>query len=150
MACHQHLLYHIVFSTKRRVGVITPAVEKRVWSALGAASNKHHVTPVQIGGVEDHVHVLVSAPRTKAPSQIVQYVKGSSSRWINASIPELDGFAWQTGYGIFSVSRSVVRTTARYIANQRAHHAHFSFEDEYLKLLQQHSVKIEDSRFLWD
>lgn len=144
------LYYHLVFSTKNRIESITPPLERRVWKALGAAASAHRMIPVRIGGIEDHVHVLLNAPRTLAPFQIAQFIKGSSSRWINLAIPELEGFAWQTGYGIFSVSRSAVNSTARYIANQRVHHSRYAFEEEYRRLLKMHNVTVDDPCFLWD
>src|ERR1700736_3174961 len=102
------LHYHIIFSTKRREAWITPDIEHRVWAYLGGIARENQMKPLQIGGIEDHVHVLVGAPPTLAPSKIAQLVKGGSSAWIHTEFPELRDFAWQDGYGAFAVSKSNV------------------------------------------
>jgi REP element-mobilizing transposase RayT len=103
---------------------------------------------VQIGGIEDHIHALILAPPTVAPSQIAQYLKGDSSKWIHEEFPKLSGFAWQYGYGGFTVSKSLVPGVIEYIRNQREHHHKRSFQEEYVELLKKHGVDY-DERYLW-
>ncbi|HEV2904861.1 MAG TPA: transposase [Pyrinomonadaceae bacterium] len=103
---------------------------------------------VHIGGIEDHIHALVLAPATIAPSQIAQYLKGDSSKWIHDEFPKLRGFEWQDGYGGFSVSKSSVPDVIEYIRNQREHHRKRTFKEEYLELLEKHGVDY-DERYLW-
>ena len=91
------LHYHIVFSTKNRMKSINTEIEPRLWAYLGGVARKHGMTALQVGGVEDHVHALVAAPPSVAPSQIAQYLKGDSSRWFHEEFPSLRGFAWQDG-----------------------------------------------------
>ncbi len=93
------LYYHIVFSTKNRATFINPEIEARVWAYLGGVARAHKITALQVGGIEDHIHALVMAPATLAPSQIAQYLKGDSSKWIHEEFPTLRGFAWQDGTG---------------------------------------------------
>jgi len=103
---------------------------------------------LQVGGIEDHVHALVIAPPVVSPSQIAQYLKGESSKWIHEEFPKLRGFEWQDGYGAFSVSKSNLPDVIVYIRNQREHHRKKTFQQEYLELLVKHGVEY-DERYLW-
>jgi REP element-mobilizing transposase RayT len=143
------LHYHLVFSTKNRERWIYPEIEERVWSYLAGIAKQNKMTPIQIGGVEDHVHVLLGASPTLAPSKIAQLVKGGSSAWIHDTFPDMKAFAWQDGFGGFTVSRSNVESVADYIRGQREHHRSRTFQDEYLALLQKHGVSY-DEKYLWD
>jgi REP element-mobilizing transposase RayT len=143
------LHYHLVFSTKNRERWINPEIEERVWSYLAGIAKQNKMTPIQIGGVEDHVHVLLGASPTLAPSKIAQLVKGGSSAWIHDTFPDMKAFAWQDGFGGFTVSRSNVESVADYIRGQREHHRSRTFQDEYLALLQKHGVSY-DEKYLWD
>jgi REP element-mobilizing transposase RayT len=142
------LNYHLVFSTKRRVAYITPDIEERIWAYLGGVARHHHMTALQIGGVDDHIHALVMAPPTLSPSQIAQYLKGDSSKWIHEIFPHLRDFAWQEGYGAFTVSKSGLAPVISYIQNQRAHHHKQTFQEEYLEFLLRHEVEY-DERYVW-
>ena len=84
---YSSLYYHIIFSTKNRVKSIQPEIEKRVWAYIGGVARKHRVTALQVGGIEDHIHALVMAPPTMAPSQMAQFWKGDSSKWIHQEFP---------------------------------------------------------------
>lgn len=139
---------HMVFSTKNRIGHLTPDIEQRVWAYIGGVARKHKMTALQVGGFDDHIHVLVMAPPTLSPSQIAQYLKGDSSKWIHETFPELHGFAWQEGYGAFSVSQSNLAVVVSYIQRQREHHQQQTFQEEYLEFLQKHGVTY-DERYLW-
>ena len=143
------LHYHVVFSTKNRVRWITPDVEARIWAFLGGIARKNKMTALEVGGVEDHVHLLLGAPATLAPSKIVQLVKGGASAWIHSTFPALRAFAWQDGYGAFTVSKSNLPEVAAYIQNQREHHRTRTFQEEYVALLEKHGIEY-DARYLWD
>jgi putative transposase len=143
------LHYHFVFSTKNRERWITPDIEQRLWAYLGGIAKENKMTPLQIGGIEDHVHVLLGASPTLAPSNIAQLIKGGSSAWIHETFPKLKNFRWQDGYGAFSVSKSNVPDVDGYIRGQREHHRTRSFQEEYLALLQRHEIEY-DERYLWD
>jgi putative transposase len=142
------LFYHIVFSTKSRVEFIRPDIEERIWSYLGGVARHHKMTPIQIGGIEDHLHALVMAPPTLAPFEIAKYLKGDSSKWIREEFPDLLNFGWQDGYAAFTVSKSNVPSVVSYIQNQRAHHQTQTFQMEYLEFLKKHAVQY-DERYLW-
>ena len=124
------LHYHIVFSTKNRERWITPDVEERIWAYLGGIAKENKMHPIQIGGIEDHVHVLLGAPASMAPSKIAQLIKGGSSAWIHDTFPNMMAFAWQDGYGAFTVSKSSVPDVANYIQSQREHHRTRTFQEE--------------------
>ena len=142
------LFYHIVFSTKNRARYITPESENRVWSYIGGVARKHGMTALQVGGVADHIHALVMAPPTFAPSEIAKSLKGDSSKWVHEEFAEWRGFAWQDGYGAFTVSKSNLRSVISYIQNQRAHHRTKTFQEEYLEFLEKHGIDY-DERFVW-
>jgi REP element-mobilizing transposase RayT len=106
------------------------------------------MTALQVGGIEDHIHALLMAPPTLNPSQIAQYLKGDSSKWIHEEFRKLRGFEWQDGYGAFTVSKSQIQEVIKYIQNQREHHRKKTFQEEYLELWQKHGVDY-DERYLW-
>jgi putative transposase len=143
------LYYHIVFSTKNRVKHIKPEIEQRIWEYIGGIARENKIIPLQVGGSEDHIHMLVKASPALAPSKIAQLIKGGASLWIHSEFPELRGFAWQDGYGAFTVSKSAVLDVQRYIQNQREHHRKMSFQEEYLEFLKKHGVDYNE-RYIWD
>lgn len=142
------LYYHVVFSTKNRVKCIGTEIGPRLWAYLGGVARKHGMTALQVGGVEDHVHALVAAPPALSPSQIAQYLKGDSSRWIHEEFPGVRGFAWQDGYGAFTVSKSSLPEVVRYIQNQHEHHRRRTFQEAYLDFLRRHGIEY-DERYVW-
>jgi putative transposase len=142
------LHYHIVFSTKGRHPWIRTELEQRVWEYLGGIARQNHMTALQVGGVEDHVHLVLAIPATLAVSKAVQLIKGGSSQWIHQTFPDLAGFAWQDGYGAFTVSKSQVPEVIAYAANQRRHHHVRTFQEEIRALLERHGVEY-DERYLW-
>ncbi len=146
---YSNLFYHIVFSTKGRKDLIDRNIEARVWAYIGGIARQHGLIAVQVGGIENHIHVLILAKPKFAPSQIVQWLKGESSRWIHETFPEMRSFEWQDGYGIFSVSKSSVPDVVDYIKNQREHHEKQSFEDEYLSMLKLNGIDY-DERYVFD
>ena len=146
---YSNLFYHIVFSTKGRVDLIHQDIEDRVWAYIGGIARKHGMIALQIGGIENHIHILIIARPSIAPSQIAQWLKGESSKWIHEEFPDLRQFGWQDGYGVFSVSKSQAPGVIEYIKNQREHHANKSFEDEYIALLKLHGIDY-DERYLFD
>lgn len=142
------LFYHIVFSTKAREPYIKPEDEQRVWSYIGGVARKHGMTALRVGGVEDHIHTLIMAPPTFAPSEIAKFLKGDTSKWIHHEFPDWHGFAWQDGCGAFNVSKSNLSAAISYIENQRAHHRAQTFQEEYLEFLRKHEIAY-DERYVW-
>lgn len=145
---YSSLHYQIVFSTKSREHWIEPAVEQRIWAYLGGIAKQNKITPLQIGGIEDHVHLLLGAPAVLAPAKVAQLIKGGSSAWIQETFPQMKGFRWQDGYGAFTVSMSNVPLVIEYIRGQREHHRAKSFQEEYRELLKRHAIEC-DERYVW-
>src|SRR5215213_691397 len=142
------LHYHIVFSTKHREPWIAEGIEERVRSYLAGIANQHGMSALGVGGLEDHIHLVVGIPAALAVSRAVQLLKGGSSRWIRQTFPELETFGWQEGYGAFTVSKSALPLTISYVARQRETHQARSFQDEFRGILARHDIAY-DERYLW-
>lgn len=141
--------FHCVFSTKERRKIITPALQERLWPFLGGIARENGMSARMIGGIEDHVHLLLALPATIPIAKAMQLIKGGSSKWIHETFPEHREFRWQEKYGAFSVSVSQLETITAYIQNQREHHRARSFQDEFVALLKKHRIEY-DERYLWD
>ena len=139
---------HCVFGTKERRRLITPELRDRLWPFLGGIARQNKMKAIEIGGVEDHVHILLSLPSAMAISKALQLIKGGSSKWIHETFPEHRFFAWQEEYGAFSVSVSQLDKTIAYIQGQEAHHRKMTFQEEFLALLKKHRIEY-DERYLW-
>jgi REP element-mobilizing transposase RayT len=142
------LHYHVIFSTKNREPRLQAEIEQRVWAFIGGIVRAHKMTALQVGGIEDHIHALVTAPPTIAPFQIAQYLKGDSSKWIQQEFLALRNFRWQDGYGAFTVSKSNIPEVISYIQDQREHHRKKTFQEEYRDFLHENGIEY-DERYLW-
>ena len=141
---------HLVFSTKNREPFLRDAdIRKEMHAYLGGVSKTLDCPPVIVGGVEDHVHLLCQMARTITQSDWVKEIKRVSSIWIKQRNPASAAFAWQAGYGVFSVSASLLDQTREYIAHQDQHHKTQSFQDEYRAFLRKYGLEW-DERFVWD
>ena len=140
--------FHCVFSTKERRRLITPELRNRLRPFLGGIARQNKMKAIEIGGVEDHVRILLSLPSAMAISKALQLIKGGSSKWIHETFPEHRLFAWQEEYGAFSVSVSQLDKTMEYIQGQEAHHRKMTFQEEFLALLKKHRIEY-DERYLW-
>jgi putative transposase len=142
------LLVHSVFSTKdRRPFLRSEEIRNEIYAYIAGILKNLQCPSIMIGGVEDHIHILSSLSKNIAFSELIGRIKGSSSeRLKEKGIP---GFAWQNGYGAFSVSESNIPAVTAYIANQAEHHRKFSFQDELRELLKRHHTAFDD-RYVWD
>jgi REP element-mobilizing transposase RayT len=140
--------FHCVFSTKERRRLVTPELRERLWPFLGGIARQNKMKAIEIGGVDDHVHILLSLPSTMAISKALQLIKGGSSKWIHETFPEYREFAWQEEYGAFSVSVSQLDKTIEYIKGQETHHCKMTFQEEFMALLKKHRIEY-DERYLW-
>ena len=140
---------HIVFSTKNRQPWITDEIRHRLYAYLGKVCTDQKFPLHQIGGMEDHLHLLVELPRTITIAKIVELVKSHSSRWVKQNFSTYPDFSWQSGYGVFSVDRRTFDAAKQYIANQPEHHKKRGFQEEYLELLERAEIEY-DERYLWD
>lgn len=144
---HLSLHYHVVFSTKDRTPSISSEWRERLHAYMGGVVRNVEGVPEAVGGVADHVHLLLGLGSTACLAEVVRDVKAASSRWVHEQIGER-AFAWQEGYGAFTVSPSRRDRVRDHIARQEEHHHKLPFQDEYLELLKRGGVDF-DERFVW-
>jgi putative transposase len=142
-----NLLYHIVFSTKDRRPSITAGIQEDLYEYMGGILRGEGGILLEIGGVCDHVHLLVKLKTDMSVSETLKKIKGKSSKWLNESSKAAERFDWQAGYGAFSVSASLTEKVRTYIRNQEEHHRRVSFKDELISLLERHGIDY-DERYL--
>jgi REP element-mobilizing transposase RayT len=140
---------HVIFSTKDRAPSLVESLRDRLYSYIGGIVTSEGCALLAAGGVADHVRLLVSISRETSIAELVRQIKGSSSKWVNENFPELRRFAWQAGYGAFTVSYSHISRVKSYIATQAEHHRTMTFQEEYLVFLRRHHIPF-DERYLWD
>ena len=144
------ILLHLVFSTKeRRPFLKDPALREELHRYLGGILTNLECQPLIIGGVEDHVHLLFAHSRTATVAEVVKELKRGSTIWLKTKAPVLSEFAWQNGYGVFSIGQSQVEDVRAYIAGQEEHHRKISFQEEFRRLLQRYEIAF-DERYVWD
>ena len=139
---YAHNPVHVVFSTKDRRKLIPKESHTRLWAYLAGVCNRQKIFVYEIGGMEDHLHMLIQIPLTLSFSDAMQEIKTSSSRWMGRK------FAWQRGFGVFGVSASNLHAVVRYIQRQEAHHRKMTFEQEFIALLEKHRVAY-DPRYVF-
>jgi putative transposase len=140
-------LMHCTFSTKERYPFINSELESRLWPYLGGIARDNRMKALAIGGTDDHIHALLSLSGMMSFAKAIQLVKGGSSKWIHDTFPQQKTFAWQEGYGAFSVSVSQIDKTIAYISNQKEHHRRRTFREEFLDLLKKHGIEY-DARYI--
>ncbi|HLO40575.1 MAG TPA: IS200/IS605 family transposase [Phycisphaerales bacterium] len=133
--------YHIVFATKNREPWLTPSLEQRLYPFLGGISRDLECAALAINGWLDHVHLLVRYPANLSHADMARHLKGRSSKWIHDELDDLQSFAWQEGYGGFTVSASMLDRVKHYIDRQKEHHQTTSFKQELMKLLDLHGIE---------
>jgi REP element-mobilizing transposase RayT len=141
-------LIHLVFSTKERRRLLTPEIRERLLPYLGGIARENGIKAIAVGGVEDHVHLLLDLPSTMSVAKAAQLLKGGSSKWIHETFPALREFAWQEGYGAFSPGISGVKNTVEYINGQTQHHRTKTFEEEFSAFLNRHGIEY-DPRYVF-
>jgi putative transposase len=142
-----NLLFHLVFSTKHRAPFLREPLRERLYEYLGGTLRQEGSVLLEIGGMPDHVHLLTRLKADRSVAEAVRTLKSSSSKWVHHTFPQYDEFAWQTGYGAFSVSESQVGVVRRYIRSQPEHHAKVSFQEELVTMLRKNRIEFEE-RFL--
>jgi len=139
-------LIHCVFSTKNRRDLIAEEIQPQVWAFLGGIARKNGFKALIVGGIANHVHVLLSLPAVLPLSKAMRLIKGASSHWMNEN--HTRDFAWQEGYGAFTVGISQKDQTISYIRRQPEHHKKRSFEEEFVTFLKKHGVEY-DPQHVW-
>ena len=143
------LLVHVVFSTKDRAPVLDEAMRPDLYAYLATIVRNNECECFRVGGVADHVHLAIRLNRQGNVSDLVAEIKASSSKWLKSHAPKLARFAWQRGYGAFSVGPADLSALIRYIDTQEAHHAKHTFQDELRVFLKRYGIECEE-RYLWD
>ena len=142
------LLFHVVFSTKDRIQQISPDLAARLFPYMGGIVRERNGVPFIINGPSDHVHMLVSVPATDSVAELLRVLKTNSSRWVHEQFPSHHDFAWQAGYGAFTVSQSCREAVQTYIESQQEHHRKASFHQEFISLLKRHGLAYDEQE-LW-
>ena len=139
---------HVIFSTKRRYKNLSDELQPKLWAYMAGIARNQGFEAMIIGGGKDHVHALLLLPPSLPLSKAIQFLKGNSSKWLNETGAAGNKFSWQEGYGAFSVSASQTADVIRYIENQVAHHAHKSFEEEFVEFLTKYGVAYDPAHVL--
>jgi len=144
---HLNLLYHIIFSTKNREPWLMGEIKERIYPYMAATLRNFKAETILINGVPDHVHILCRLRATHSVAEVVRTLKRDTSVWVRKSFRRT-AFAWQEGYGAFTVGASQKKSIHQYIAQQEEHHRKSSFQEEYLTMLKKSGIKY-DERFVW-
>jgi len=144
-----NILVHIVFSTKLTRPLIAQTIKKEPYSYIASILKDCDCSPIIIGGVDDHVHVLCKLSKTRSISSVIEDVKKKSSKWIKSKGVKYKEFYWQNGYGVFSIGKSQANTLKEYIQKQEDHHRKKSFKEEFLEILNRYGIEY-DERYLWE
>ncbi|MBH2006781.1 MAG: IS200/IS605 family transposase [Myxococcaceae bacterium] len=135
---------HFVFSTKNRHGFIVELIRNDLYAYLAAIAHGEGANVYEIGGIEDHVHILLGLPRTMAAATMAEKLKSNSSKWFKTKRADFATFAWQQGYGVFSVSQSQLTVVRQYIQKQKEHHRNIKPKDELRVLLAKHRISFDE------
>jgi REP element-mobilizing transposase RayT len=143
------ILLHVVFATKHRQALLTPEIQPRLYDYIGGIVRAEKGVLYAIGGMPDHLHMLLRWRTDRAVGDLMRAVKAGSCLWVHQTFPRAKGFAWQEGYSVFSVSKSAEADVKAYIARQAEHHRRRDFKEEMLALLRAHGVTF-DERYVFD
>jgi putative transposase len=145
---YSKLNYHLVFSTKNRIPLITDTSRDALYAYMGGILRGNGGVLLAAGGIPDHVHLLAGWGTTLSVAKMLQLIKGNSSKWMNER-PDapIGGFAWQPGYGAFTVSASKIQNVREYILNQEEHHRKMTFREELMELLRRHGIEYNRDDF---
>jgi REP element-mobilizing transposase RayT len=146
---YSNLLVPVIFSTKDRAPIIRDEFRERMHEYLAGVAREEFGRALNIGGTPDHLHALLSLKTDVAVAEAMRKWKSLSSGWIHETFPGNDVFAWQAGYGAFSVSQSNVPEVAAYIERQGEHHRKMTFQEEFVAFLKRHQVEY-DPAHVWD
>lgn len=143
------VIVHIIFSTKDRQGYLDPQFRTRMHGYLASIARNHKCECLRVGGTTDHVHLAIRLSRTITIAKLVEQLKTSSSIWAKEQSPDQIGFAWQRGYGCFSISPRDLDELVAYIDNQDVHHKKRTFQEEFRMFLNKYGVKYDEA-YMWD
>jgi REP element-mobilizing transposase RayT len=145
---YTNLIYHIVFSTKYRLPVITDEQKPLLYKYIGGTIQGLGGMSLGVGGISDHIHILAKLCPDRSVSDVMRELKAGSSGWMHRVFPDAENFSWQNGYGAFTVSSSQIKIVQRYIADQETHHRKYNFRNEFLMMLRVNKIDFEE-KYLW-
>jgi REP element-mobilizing transposase RayT len=143
------VVVHVIFSTKGRMPFLKAELRPDLFAYLATVARNEGCEWYRVGGVEDHVHLAIRLGKEKTIAKLIGQLKTSSSQWLKTQGPALARFAWQEGYGAFSVGPADLEALLRYIDGQEAHHRKQSFQEEFCAFLRRYGLDAEDPH-LWD
>jgi putative transposase len=143
-----NLLNHIVFSTKGRKNLLYKDIRDSLYAYICGIAKAESCQIIKIGGIENHIHILVKLKPSLATSDFTRKIKANSSKWIHEQYPNLKVFSWQSGFSCFSVSESVKNSLISYIGTQEEHHKRIPFQDELKIFLEKHRIDFDKEHFL--
>ena len=143
------VILHFVFSTKGRIPWIRSDIEEELYQYISGICRNLDSPVIKINGVKDHIHVLLQLGKTMPISKLISEIKSNSSRWIKTKGDHYRDFAWQGGYGVFSLSRPSLEGAKKYLSSQKEHHTKVSFKEEFLEMLKRAQISY-DEKYLWD
>lgn len=143
------IIVHVIFSTKNRMPYIDESIIKELHGYLAVTAREKGWECYRIGGVADHVHLLVRQPRTEMISDFIGHIKRNATKWIHRKGDAYKEFAWQDGYGAFSIGYSQMGSVIDYIDRQKEHHQKLTFQEEYKLVLQKYNINF-DEKYVWD
>lgn len=146
---YTQIYIHVVFAVQERACLIKPEWKEELFKYIAGILKNNGIKLIAIGGVDDHIHILLALSPKIALSDLVRDIKANSSKYINEKRFVCGKFYWQEGFGAFSYSRSQIDAVAKYVLNQEQHHANKSFKSEYVELLDRFDVEY-DERYLFD
>jgi putative transposase len=144
-----NILLHIIFSTKNREPWIQPEIENELYAYLALVFRECNCPAILINGAADHVHALCVLSRTITVADLLETVKKRSSKWIKTQGAFYQNFAWQAGYGAFSLGESNKASAVKYIQNQKEHHRVKTFQEEFREFLKAYQISY-DEKYVWD
>jgi REP element-mobilizing transposase RayT len=144
-----NIIVHLVFSTKGRRPLLRDAERGQLHAYITGILKNCESPLIEINSVRDHVHILFAQSKNHAPAKVIEQIKTASSTWIKTLDPWYSDFAWQTGYGEFSVSPIHVESVRNYIRDQPEHHKQVDFQTEYRRFCEKNSKPL-DERYAWD
>jgi putative transposase len=136
--------YHIVFSTKNRLALIGAEHEPRLHAFIGGIVRDLGCTALEINGMADHIHALVHYRSDVSHSDLARHIKSRSTKWMHDTFSDAREFAWQEGYGGFTVSHSAIPAVRQYISHQKEHHKHTSFREEFMQMLARAGIEARE------
>ena len=139
---------HIIFGTKDRKDIIPNIIKKALYAYIAGVCNDKDSHACRIGGTGNHIHIACTLPRTITVSKLLEEIKRASSIWMKEQDSDNDDFAWQAGYGVFSIGQSQLDALVAYIDNQETHHETSTFEEELVALFDKYEVKY-DPKYVW-